>query len=190
MKRLNLLLVFAMLALVSCRSTGVDDLTRDVPLPGSLGLGDVARILSSLPLQEENLAEVYQAVHSSSGNGYDEEYMMSDLFTAPGTGVGSTGADTKAGTFSTPLRDLFEDYFASLPATKGGSSAKAYIESLSSSDMQIYWPYSEDWDGRSYPIITFDPGFGAESNYGYEVKVTGTGLHVVDSVEVLSLIHI
>ena len=57
-----------------------------------------------------------------------------------------------------------------------------YINALSESDMQIYWPYSEEWDGKSFPIVTFDPGYGAESNYGYEVRIDARGAHVVDSV--------
>lgn len=184
MKRLSLLFVAAMLALSSCREPMVVDNPVEVLPPGSLELDDVARILSRLPMQAENLDEVYQAVHSSSGNGYDEEYMMSDLFTSPGTGVGAGGADTRASSYNTPLRDLFAEYFSQLAVTKSGSPAALWIESLSKSDIQIYWPYSDDWDGHTYPVITFDPGFGAESNYGYEVSVSETGLHVVDSIYV------
>ena len=143
--------------------------------------GGVARILSELPLTQEHLREVHDAVSSSSSGGYDEEYMMSDLFSNPGGGVGS--APTKAGAYTEPLRDLFEDWFnLRCSGTKADFSAREYIESLSSSDMQIYWPYSDDWDGETYPIITFDPGFGAESNYGYEVCPSEDGLRVVDSV--------
>ena len=48
--------------------------------------------------------------------------------------------------------------------------------------MQIYWPYSEEWNGQDFPIVTFDPGYGAEANYGYEVRIDSHGAHVVDSV--------
>ena len=184
MKRLSILFVAVMLALSSCREPLVVDNPVEVLPPGSLELDDVARILSRLPMQAENLDEVYHAVHSSSGNGYDEEYMMSDLFASPGSGVGAGGADTRANSYNTPLRDLFAEYFSQLAVTRSGSSAALWIESLSKSDIQIYWPYSDDWDGHTYPVITFDPGFGAESNYGYEVSVSETGLHVVDSIYV------
>ena len=36
---------------------------------------EVARMLSSLPLAKSHLYEVYDAVCSSSDNGYDEEYI-------------------------------------------------------------------------------------------------------------------
>ena len=182
MKRLLPLGLLLPLALASCdgQKNGLD------PTPAGDGLftlSDVARILSDLPLQSGHLAEVHDAVSASSGHGYDEEYLLSDLFNAPGAGVGDKGESTKAGGYATPLRDLFADYFARTYGTKAGAAdVERYINALSESDMQIYWPYSEDWDGKSFPIVTFDPGFGAESNYGYEVRIDASGAHVVDSV--------
>lgn len=182
MKRLLPLGLLAALSLASCagQKNNLDPTPAD---DGLFSLSDVAKILSDLPLQQGHLAEVHDAVSASSGNGYDEEYLLSDLFNAPGAGVGDKGESTKAGAYATPLRDLFADYFARNYGTKAGAAdVERYINELSSSDMQIYWPYSEDWDGKSFPIVTFDPGFGAESNYGYEVRIDGSGAHVVDSV--------
>ena len=151
--------------------------------PSLFSLSDVAKILSDLPMEAEHLAEVHDAVSSSSGHGYDEEYLLNDLFNAPGAGVGDAGQPTKAGSYNNPLRDLFTDYLAKKYGTKAGAvDVQNYINELCASEMQIYWPYSEDWDGRSYPIVTFDPGYGAESNYGYEIRIDASGAHVVDSV--------
>lgn len=145
--------------------------------------GGVARILSSLPLGPEHLREVHDAVGSSSGNGYDEEYMLSDLFSNPGGGVGDS--PTKAATYAEPLRDLFEAYLERHCASvKSGGSASEYISALTSSDMQIYWPFSDGWDGSTYPVITFDPGFGAESNYGYEIGPGPDGPVILDTIVV------
>jgi len=182
MKRLLPLGLLAALALASCDGQK----NRLEPLPdenGLFSLSDVAKILSDLPLQNGHLAEVHDAVSASSGNGYDEEYLLTDLFHAPGAGVGDNGTSTKAAGYATPLRELFADYFSRKYGTKAGAAdVERYINALSESDMQIYWPYSEDWDGRSFPIVTFDPGLGAESNYGYEVRIDASGAHVVDSV--------
>ena len=41
--------------------------------------------------------------------------------------------------------------------------------------MQIYWPYSEDWDGKSLPVITFDPGSGPDANAGWRLYRDGEG---------------
>lgn len=175
-------LLFA-LALASCEGQKNGPVYPDSPDGGLFSLSDVARILSDLPLQDEHLAEVHDAVSASSGNGYDEEYRLSDLFTAPGAGVGDKDRSTRAGGYKTPLRELFSDYLARKYATKAGAAdVERYIDALCASDMQIYWPYSEDWDGHSFPIVTFDPGYGAESNYGYEIRLDADGAHVVDSV--------
>lgn len=155
----------------------------DAPDGELLSLSDVAKIMSELPLSEEHLDEVYSAVSSSSGNGYDEEYTMSSLFSSPGTGVGDEASATKALPGKRPLKDLFAEYFTSSKAlTKSGADVEAYLNALSSSDMQIYWPYSDAWDGSSFPLVTFDPGQNAESNYGYEIRYDGKGMKVVDSV--------
>ena len=172
---------------LSLALTACDGQTNKLDIPeegGIFTLSDVAKILSDLPLQGEQLAEVHDAVSASSLNGYDEEYRLSDLIAAPGSGVGDEAKGTKAGGYRTPLRDLLSDYFAQRYAgTKaGGADVERYLNALSESDMQIYWPYSEDWDGKSFPIVTFDPGFGAESNYGYEIRIDAQGAHVVDSV--------
>jgi hypothetical protein len=172
------------LALASC--AGQKD-QLDIPegTQDLFSLSDVAKILSDLPLETEHLDEVFDAVSSSSGHGYDEEYRLTELFTAPGAGVGDSPQTraTKAAGYKTPLRDLLSDYLANRYGTKAGAAdVERYINALSESDMQIYWPYSEEWDGKSFPIVTFDPGYGSESNYGYEVRIDAHGAHVVDSV--------
>lgn len=172
------------LALASCAGQK-DQLDLSEETQDLFSLSDVAKILSDLPLETEHLDEVFDAVSSSSGHGYDEEYRLTELFTAPGAGVGDSPQTraTKAAGYKTPLRDLLSDYLANRYGTKAGAAdVERYINALSESDMQIYWPYSEEWDGKSFPIVTFDPGYGAESNYGYEVRIDAQGAHVVDSV--------
>lgn len=41
-----------------------------------------------------------------------------------------------------------------LPSTK---SETDLFEYLADNDIQIYWPYSENWDGETLPVITFAP---------------------------------
>ena len=136
-----------------------------------ISLEEVAGLLSSLPLGPGQLEEVHDAARASAGNGYDEEYRMQDLFATPGAGVGD--ADTKAGkTYERPLRELLRE---AVRATRSGETEpEAWLDSLCMSDVQIYWPYSEDWDGESLPVVTFDPGGGAERNVGYALQADGT----------------
>ena len=110
MKTMKLLLAGllpALLLLPACDNR--QDLKPDEPADGLFSMSDVAKILSELPLENEHLDEVYDAVSSSTGHGYDEEYRLTDLFEAPGAGVGDNGKPTKAGGYRQPLRELFAD---------------------------------------------------------------------------------
>ena len=185
----NSILCLAAFLLAACSR----DAGSPVPAPPVTTLAEVAEIMSELPYEREHLLEVYDAVGSSSGNGYDEEYMMTDLFESPGAGVGDERAGTRAASYSRPIRDLFAERLASRLATRSGASGvEEYIGALSASDIQIYWPYSEDWDGETLPIITYDPGYGAETNMGYVLEYGPEGAEVVDSVlvdEALAMTH-
>lgn len=149
----------------------------------SLDTPAIAKLFASLPIGREQMQEVHDAASSSTEGGYDEEYTLERLINAPGCGVGQS--ETKAGRqYSRPLRDMLADYLGA--GTKGGSpeEVEAFLNSLSESDLQIYWPYSEDWDGEEMPIVTFDPGYGSEYNYGYKISRDKDGFHAVDSIYV------
>lgn len=134
-----------------------------------IGLDQVTSIISSLPLQIEQLEEVHNAVSSSSSNGYDEEYTMKLLFEKPGSGVGEQVTRSQKN-YSVPLRDLISNHVREMAATKAATlDPESFIAALADSDLQIYWPFSEDWDGRSLPVITFDPEDGSQYNIGYRL---------------------
>lgn len=136
----------------------------------SVAIDSVARMLSALPLEQDHLMEVHEAVSSSSGNGYDEEYTMKNLFESPGAGVGDEEnlKSMRTRTYSRPLRELIREHICPTRAA-GSGSGEDYLKRLMNSDVQIYWPYSENWDGKTMPIITFDPENGAEANIGYRI---------------------
>lgn len=144
----------------------------------SVLLSDVARMLSELPIASSQMGEVRDAVLSSSGNGYDEEYMLRTLLTAPGYGVGDETSSTKApSSYETPLRDLIENYYRQKTKTKAGEvdepGVKAALDRLMDSGAQIYWPGAEKWDGSTLPVVTFDPCDGSSTNVGYKMLPDG-----------------
>jgi len=141
---------------------------------GFITLEEVAQLLSTVPLGREQVAEVQEGSTSSAGNGYDDEYRMRDLFSSPGSGVGADPT-TKASSYSRPLRELLREAAEARFATKSASGdASAWLDSLAASDVQIYWPGAEEWDGSQLPVITYDPGDGAERNEGYELLPDGS----------------
>ena len=150
----------------------------------SVRLDEVAEIMAAVPIMAEQMGEVHDAVTSSSGNGYDEEYTMKNLFTTPGSGVGDK--DIRSGkSYETPLHVLIDEQVRSMASTKSLSmDPDRFLEALTESDIQIYWPYSEKWDGRSMPVVTFDPEDGAEANNGYRLVIEDDGSRHVEEVVV------
>ena len=124
--------------LCSCERVDTGDPSVPPSERGYITLEDVAEILSTVPLGAEQIAEVRDAVGSSTENGYDEEYTMRSLFENPGTGVGDTRASAKE--YGTPLRDLLRAAVEERFITRSGAPADAseYIDALTSSDVQIY----------------------------------------------------
>ena len=178
-------IVFASVLAVTV-TAGCDDLKSkpEEELPSALvALDDVAEILARIPLNEVHLEEVHQAVVSSTGNGYDEEYTMRNLFARPGSGVGES--DTRSsGEYSEPLRDLIEDYVYSSFSRSASREIgpEEFLSALMESDVQIYWPFSEIWDGKTMPIVTYDPEDGSEANVGYRLITDDDGFRHVEEV--------
>lgn len=170
---------FALLAAGLCGCQKVETIYPETLVgqdpPSFVTVEDVARLLAGVPVGQEQMQEVHTATLSSVANGYDEEYRMQDLLTAPGTGVGDQ--PTKAGQFTRPLRDLLREALTARSDTKAGdvlSEGEVYLDSLMSSDVQIYWPYSASWDGTSLPVVTFDPGDFAVDNVGFALQADGS----------------
>ena len=145
--------------------------------PLSFTLDEVARLVAAVPVGQSQVAEVQDAVSASTGNGYDEEYPMRQLFESPGTGIGAEPA-TRVEAYAQPLRDLLAAEVRRQYGTRA-MDADAFLNALSSSDVQIYWPFSEEFDGDETPVITFDPGGGETKNTGWIRQDDGTLKEVI-----------
>lgn len=167
------LMAVATLLTPACdRMDSAKDVIADEPslsrnqMTGVVSSEGVAQMLARLPLTIDHVREVHDGVLSSSCNGYDEEYPFSILFSSPGSGVGDEFLPTRAGGgYSMPLSSLILSSQECLPGTRSTD----FAQDLSESGLQIYWPYSEDWDGKTMPVITFDP---ADASFApYAVKL-------------------
>jgi len=163
MKRALIFLAAAGILLAACAKEPVE--TAEIPVPESsyFTLEDVSRLLGSLPLGAEQVGEVHDAVQSSATNGYDNEYLMRDVFAAPGAGIGDDGTAKATKAYVKPLRELLKEAVIGTKAAEGND----FLDALAASDVQIYWPGSETWDGKQLPVVTFDPGDYAETNWGW-----------------------
>ena len=153
-----------------------------------ISLSEVSQILSSIPITQKQVREVYDAVTASSGNGYDEEYTMKNLFSSPGSGVGDK-ATRAAVSYDQPLSRLIEEHVKSIAGTRSSvdmsvdrMGVDGFLQALEESDIQIYWPFSERHSSDRLPIITFDPEDGSEVNVGYRLIDNGDGFRHVEEV--------
>lgn len=156
-------------------------------------LSEIAGLLAELPLEQDHIKEVHDAVSASSRNGYDEEYTMANLFAVPGSGVGDGQLGTRAAAeYENPLSELIRSHLIAKTQTKSSvgdtrfadeGDVDRYLEVLASSDIQVYWPFSGEWDGNEgIPVITFDPEDESTSNIGYRIRTDGNGTRQIDTV--------
>lgn len=126
---------------------------------------EIARMFSLMDLDLENVREVHSAVLASSSNGYDEEYTLEKLVNSPGSGVGDERMGiTRA---ALPGGETLRDVIAANCVCGIATRSDGLLGLLAESGLQIYWPYSEDWDGKTMPAVTFDPEDGSTSNTGW-----------------------
>jgi len=164
--------------IAACDPSGVDAPRAE----GRISLEEVAVLMARLPLDSRHFDEVHDAVSASSEYGYDEEYTMAKLFSEPGSGVAGAGTKAPGKTYDNPVCDLIREYLESRPETKSAEwmTPDEYIGCLTASGMQIYWPYSERWDGKTAPVITYDPGIETGVNVGYQLGEDGPEEIMVD----------
>lgn len=138
----------------SIDSSYVEPAVAESLAASSLSPEGVARMLSELPLTVDHVREVFRGVSSSLSNGYDEEYPFANMLSRPGSGVGDELLRTRSSVeYPSPLRSLVSSACEGSTGTRSALS----MDALADAGLQIYWPYSEDWDGVTMPVITFNP---------------------------------
>lgn len=165
-KVLSLLLVIPALLLTGCTKSLSNEEELDVTKnnPDNFIEADynseVVSMLSSLPLNSEVCSEVAAVVEQSVKYGLDEDFMFRELW-APETKVSSAQKSL--------LKQQIDGYLKANTGTKSGSNSIENI--LKNTDISIYWPYCEDWDGKALPTITCPPkDENQDWNYGYKLN--------------------
>ena len=171
MKKLFYPAIFIMaIAFSSCEKDYVTDVTQNEQFAekniresiGTSDLSSIASILSHISINNDICKEVHEAVSSATDNGLDESYYFQEILKE-----GNNKIATRSGNPSS-LGTLIKNYFAN-PITRSADADAINLDLLAKSDIQIYWPYSEDWDGKTLPAITYAPeDEDQEWNYAYK----------------------
>lgn len=131
----------------------------------------IADLMISVPLTEDIVNEVFSAVTNGLDNGIEESYYFADVLSESYTksATRSIGSESKLG----------YEIHRLLDTTRSNSGIDA--DMLEYGDYQIYWPYSENWDGKTNPVITFVPEDDSQLwNYAYKQTENGIETIIVD----------
>ena len=183
---LSVFSAMAMFFTVSCEKEQRIAEAGAAGLPNAPDLERIASFLSDAVSDPSVLKEVHSAVSESYASGYDEEYLFSNVADNPGRGTGFKAMKSAEYGEGALFRNMVstingETGFPGIHV-KSGDYGQAFMDSLAASDIQIYWPYSERWDGETEPVITFDHGLDKDWNYGFILRKDADGNKVVSRV--------
>lgn len=114
-----------------------------VKVPEEYKFRDLARAITALNLDPEICQEVHRAVRKSVECGLDEIYYLKEAI----------GGGTKICDDETFTR-FIDDKLSKFSDNKAVKYINEYWVNTADQDrLQIYWPYSENWDGVTTPIV-------------------------------------
>lgn len=138
-------------------------------------LNSIALTVLDIADSKEIFSEIHSAVNVSLTTGLDEQYRFKDILYPSESKIPSLKS-SKTSDFGTKFKNAIQ-------TNSLKSSLLTDIETfILNEDVQIYWPYSEEWDGVTEPVITFDPIVDADENIGFRKVTQQDGSIRIDTV--------
>ena len=164
----SITLVFAMIFLNSCSKDDVD--IEEVDFSQGNAKAELNEKTANLVLnltQNENIVnEIYQAVDKRT---LGETSILFDYLLNGNVNLKSGSTNL----FASRFLDLVPNNTTLKSAGGGGSNSK-YLNDLKENNVQIYWPYHDEWDGKTLPTVTFYDGVNDQENIGYRFNNDGS----------------
>lgn len=148
------LCVTTMASMTSCNNEEMMQAEEDTLLPLKphvVTRCEVADAMQNIEVDVELVQEIHSLVTNALANGRDEEISFKKMLSdnEQTRAIGSTVMKER-------LRKLVaESYTRSAEGNQVFNPA--WLRGLINSDIIIYWPYSEDWDGEELPTIVVAP---------------------------------
>lgn len=173
--------IVSLFTIVSCSNEDLGNIpasggmSKTKSVEGIIDNSTVAQLLASIEIDAVIMNEVKKGIDRSVNYGLDEEFRFTDMLKPSDSKLCRMREE------SSLIRKMSEKMSNVL--TKTSISPSIFFEYLSKNDIQIYWPYSEDWDGHTLPVITFSPEKSNEDwNYGYKQVKKSDGTIIIDTV--------
>lgn len=142
-------------AMISCSNEDLESVAVPNQMPktksveNTLELSTVAQLLASIEIDQAVMDEVKAGVERSRKYGLDEEYRFTDMLKP------SLSKIQRSVNSSLLLQKMNEEFNLHKDKLKSGMSSSEFFNYLSDNDIQIYWPFSENWDGYTQPVLLY-----------------------------------
>lgn len=124
-----------------------DVMSKTKSAENTVELSTVAQLLASIEIDQSVMNEVKAGVQRSRKYGLDEEYRFTDMLKP------SLSKIQRFSVSSLLLQKMTDALNVKQEQLKSGISTSDFLNYLSDNDIQIYWPFSDKWDGYSLPIL-------------------------------------
>lgn len=140
---------------VSCSNEDLGNVSVPVQNPKTkslenvVDLSQVAQLIASMDLNQTLMGEVKGGIDRSLFYGLDEEYRFADMLQPASSKLLRTVSKSL-------FVGEFEKVLSSYSSMRNSDvDVLEILNYLSENDIQIYWPYSKNWDGKTKPVITY-----------------------------------
>jgi hypothetical protein len=179
MKKTLFLIFFAIVFLYSCEKNDINKNEEQNNLSANSimlidNLKETAIMICKITDSNDVIQEIHKYIKKSINYGLDEELRFKEILESNSSKI----LDEKIKRNS-KLTAKLQNYCSS--NLKSGSFINLK-DFLLSNNIQIYWPYSENWDGIEKPVITFHPMKDVEENIGFRMIQTTDGTTEIDTV--------
>lgn len=185
MKLLNKLFTTAIAVMLSTAFLSCSSMLQDTPPEeiaaqasqsesqyDSRQMAKIAEIIARLDLSKEICEEVHKASLEGLSKHIEESYYFKEILSDDSSKKYMTrGAKNNLG-------NLLRDFVSETRADYGVKEGDLDLYKLEESDLQIYWPYSEEWDGEETPVVTYFP-LNPEQEWNWGYKKNGEGVERV-----------
>ncbi len=180
----SVLLVCSIVLFTACDNDFVSEMPKpektDQLNSQSAKMQITAKIMAEISNNQTAIKEVKEGVERNLYYGLDEEFRFVEILQPQENKLTLRSANQST------IRGLLQEKInqednLSLRSSNGESGD---IETfLIGSDIQVYWPYSENWDGEEVPVVAFDPGVeNVDKITAYRSTLMEDGSYKIDSL--------
>lgn len=132
----------------------------------------IAEILADMDLSQEIIQEVHNSVTTGLKKGLEEAYFFKEILSEdPQNNIITRSSSEKLGT-------RLREYIQKTRVIGNEDADDVDLYAMENSNLQIYWPYSEDWDGYTKPIVTYFPE-DPNQDWNYAFYKTSDGIQSI-----------